>query len=137
MVKLIQPFAFGESNSPRDGRQPVAKPRRREPIAASEPERPIRVLAIDDDEGILENLAESLSASIFATKTTSSYQTFSQELERFDPDIAIIDLVMPAHDGMDVLKALRDRAYAGEIVVMICQDAPVLETVRRGASSYG
>jgi EAL domain-containing protein (putative c-di-GMP-specific phosphodiesterase class I) len=136
MVKLIQPFAFGENHA-REKVAPFSGVPERARGLMQEPSRAIRVLAIDDDPEILENLIEALNPPVFAPRGAESYEDFSTQLDQFDPDVVITDLAMPSRDGMDVLKTLRDRAYAGDIVVMSGQDGHVLETVRRVANSYG
>ncbi len=107
------------------------------PRAKPGAERPLKILAIDDDQDILENLAETLNAATYDVKTTDSFEQFSDRLRDFDPDIIVSDLAMPAHDGVDILHALRDQGYTGEIVLMSGKDGHVLESVRRVAISFG
>src|SRR5262245_33591173 len=132
MVKLVQPISCDEVESA----QPTAH-RASTPRADSTTERPLKILAIDDDADILENLADSLNAAIYDVKTTESFEQFHDRLRDFDPDIIVSDLAMPAHDGVDILHTLRDQGYTGEIVLMSGKDGHVLDSVRRVATSYG
>ena len=109
-------------------------------IDSVEPHEPrdarIRVLVIDDDADILEMIEDTLDTSRFTVRTANASERFYAELADFDPHYIITDLAMPSHDGMDVLRTLRDRSFSGAIVVASGKDGHVLDTVRRVAASY-
>ena len=136
MVKLVQPVSFDEVDSVRPDFNSIGHAALK-PTRDRSPESPIRVLVIDDDTDILGSLSDAFGASIYNVKTTNSFQGFRDQFTDFDPDFIITDLAMPTHDGMDVLHALRDQAYTGEVIVMSGKEGHVLDSVRRVASSYG
>jgi len=134
MVKFVQPVSCDDVETVRPA---VTRLDAVRPVRDRQPERPVKVLAIDDDPDILENLADTLRNSIYSVKTANCFEDFRVQLGDFDPDFIVTDLAMPAHDGMEVLQALRDQAYTGEVIVMSGKDGHVLDSVRRVAASYG
>jgi len=66
--------------------------------------RPVRVLVLDDDENLLSTLKRMGRAAGARVHTRSSWHGFEKALEEFDPDILLVDLMMPDKDGIDVLE---------------------------------
>jgi len=67
---------------------------------------PRRVMILDDDENLLKTLAtmgQKLGAQI---RTCSTWSGFEVEIEKFDPDIVLVDLMMPNMDGIEVVERL-------------------------------
>ncbi len=91
------------------------------PASLTSPERRRTVLVVDDDEAIRECLAESLESWGYEVAVAADGQdAVDALLEGLEPDLVVLDLVMPNMDGWAVLKWLRaDRDHA---------DRPVLVT---------
>lgn len=137
MVRIVQPFAVTRhmfSESQPSGSVEVMRTRAGHNEIAREQ---IRILAIDDDPDILETIAESLTEPRFRSQTTSSSEALSTLLDKFDPDIIVTDLRMPARDGIDVLRILRDRKFQGSVVLMSGSDHQIMDAARQIADSYG
>jgi EAL domain-containing protein (putative c-di-GMP-specific phosphodiesterase class I) len=134
MTKLVRPVRGGEGAAI----EPRAGDSRRLSLASDrEPERPLRVLVIDDDEAILDLLAECLEMQGYAIRTTSSADAFYRELDDFQPDVVITDLAMPSHDGLEVLRSIKGKEFRGDIIIMSGTDGHVLGAARRMAAAQG
>ena len=74
-----------------------------------------RVLLVDDDAISLEIAQAALEASGCVVACCSSPFHFASALERFEPDVALVDVLMPALDG-DILVevAKRNRSKAAQ-----------------------
>lgn len=61
-----------------------------------------------------------------------------QLVERLQPDVLIVDLVMPGLNGLEVVRQARDRSPLTRAVVlsMHANEAYVLEALRNGAAAY-
>jgi DNA-binding response OmpR family regulator len=68
--------------------------------------RPVVVLA-DDDEAITSNLAPFLERAGFAVHVAPDGLAALDLVERLDPDGCVLDVLMPAADGREVLRRLR------------------------------
>ncbi len=137
MVKLVHPVSYDDADITRPSAHHDTERSAVTPLKDRDNERPLKVLCIDDDHDILDNLADALSRALYSVKTANSFEKFRDRLVDFDPDVIVTDLAMPAHDGMDVLRALRDTSFSGEVIVMSGKDGHVLKSVRRVASAYG
>lgn len=137
MVRVIQPFAVvrGEPIDLREAR--MAQAGRSRAGKKDTGGEQIRVLVVDDDQDILDNLSEALKPPLFCVETTDSAERFPSLFDGFDPDVVITDLRMPAHDGIDVLRSLRDKGFQGNVALMSGGDGQITETAHRIAISYG
>ena len=67
-----------------------------------------KVLLIDDEVDFTELLAANLEESGYEVRQINDPTKAIAEARSFQPDICIIDLVMPRMDGGDVVSALKD-----------------------------
>ncbi len=81
-------------------------------------EPPPRILVVDDDPGIGEMLAKALKRHGFEVDTAASADEALQKSETTAYDAAIVDLVMPGHDGAELAEALRRRTPGMPIGLM-------------------
>jgi DNA-binding response OmpR family regulator len=66
----------------------------------------IRVLVIDDDPGIRLVLRKSLEFSGYEVVTAADGESGLNAVRAADPDVIVLDLMMPHTDGFDVLASL-------------------------------
>lgn len=67
-----------------------------------------RILIIDDDAELCEELAEILRGEDYAVETASDGFQGQELVRRAGYDIVILDYKMPGLNGIDVLKFIRD-----------------------------
>jgi DNA-binding response OmpR family regulator len=66
-----------------------------------------RVLLADDEAAITANLAPFLERSGYATSVVSDGQAAFDQAHAINPDLIILDVLMPLLDGREVLRRLR------------------------------
>jgi DNA-binding NtrC family response regulator len=64
-----------------------------------------RVLVVDDEPGMLENIERMLAAEGYRCETLQDPLRFRDVLAEYSPDVVITDLKMPGADGMTLLAA--------------------------------
>ncbi|MCK4709335.1 MAG: response regulator, partial [Gammaproteobacteria bacterium] len=69
--------------------------------------QPFRVLAIDDDETLLEYYATVLANAGIQVKTLSDPMQTLNVLSRFRPDVVIMDVYMPECSGLELAEVIR------------------------------
>ncbi|EKE08979.1 MAG: Response regulator [uncultured bacterium] len=85
-----------------------------------------RLLIIDDEAEIGNMLKEVGEASGYKTKALTSGQKFFEVYTKFDPTFIILDLAIPDHDGIELLRYLAQRNCIAPIVLESGQDEKVL-----------
>ncbi len=97
------------------------------------------VLIIDDESKIRKLLAANLEYEDFETYVCSNATQAIGLLtsKQVEPDVILLDLMMPQMDGMTFLKKLRKFSNTPVIIVTAKDDRPsLLEGFREGADDY-
>ncbi len=97
-----------------------------------------RILVIDDDPAIASVLKRSLAYEGFAVDTApSGAEGLALARERY-PDLAILDIMMPGLDGIEVLRRLRAADAQIPILLLTARDAPTdqVHGLAQGADDY-
>jgi two-component system KDP operon response regulator KdpE len=76
-----------------------------------------RALLIEDDPNIVDLIRSNLSVRGFDTVVSGDASHALQLLETEDPDIVLLDLMLPDADGMDLCRQIRERSTVAVIVV--------------------
>ncbi len=91
-----------------------------EPAAGRTPER---VLVVDDDPSLRRMLARTLQAEGFEVGLAADGAAALVQTERSAPDVIVLDVAMPALDGLAVCRRLRDKGLATPILMLTARDA--------------
>jgi EAL domain-containing protein (putative c-di-GMP-specific phosphodiesterase class I) len=98
---------------------------------------PKKLIVIDDDDLITELVIEAAQQVGFAGEAANDFETFKEILSRFQPDLILIDLVMPQVDGIQVMRYLAGQKCTTNILLMSGFDPKVVQTARRLGLSLG
>ncbi|ATX79229.1 diguanylate cyclase (GGDEF) domain-containing protein [Mariprofundus aestuarium] len=92
----------------------------------------LHVLAIDDDEKILELYTATLTAQGYRVHTAANGPEGLSIAETVEPDIIILDLMMPGMDGFEVAEQLKRQPRTEDIpiIVVSAKDLTVAERIR-------
>ncbi len=105
--------------------------------APVQPPSPL-IFVVDDDEGLLILLAETLRAEGYIVETANSARAARAWLADHRPDLMILDLKLPDADGPALVASLqRERAAVPFVVVTGQGDQKVaVEVMKQGALDY-
>jgi two-component system KDP operon response regulator KdpE len=76
-----------------------------------------RVLMVEDDPNIVDLIRSNLTVRGFDTVVSSDGLRALRLFETEEPDIVLLDLMLPGADGMDLCRRIRERSNVGIIVV--------------------
>ncbi len=100
----------------------------------------IRVLIADDHPVVRQGLRTYLELQpdiVIAGEAGGGVEAAAQ-VERLAPDVVLLDMVMPAGDGLEALRRIRAGSAAPRVIVLTSfpADERVLEAMRAGAAGY-
>lgn len=96
-----------------------------------------RVAVVDDDRMIREMLELGLSREGFEVATAADGQAALELVRRFDPEVIILDIMMPKIDGFALLPMLREISHVP--ILMLTAKGALEDKVRSlgaGADDY-
>jgi CheY-like chemotaxis protein len=88
----------------------------------------MKILAVDDDADILEYLTSFLEDEGHEVAVASDERMALASLERFDPHVILIDVMLPGRSGLDLLVRLRRDPRRSDVpLVLVTGDDGVLK----------
>ncbi len=99
-----------------------------------------KVLIVDDDQTLCEMYSERLKADNFDVVLAKDGAEGLRQVVKFDPDIILLDLMMPRVSGFDVLDILKSSPKTKQIPIIVLtaliQDESREQSLRAGADDY-
>ena len=98
-----------------------------------------KVLIVDDEPNIVVSLQFLMRKSGFETSVARDGDEALVEVERFRPDILLLDVMMPSRDGYEVCRQLRASGWTELKIVMLTakgRETEVTKGLALGADAY-
>lgn len=98
-----------------------------------------RILIVDDEPNIVTSLEFVMRKSGFETAVARDGDEALAEVERFRPDLVLLDTMMPRRDGYEVCQTLRTSGWDDLKIVMLTakgRETEVAKGLAVGADSY-
>jgi two-component system alkaline phosphatase synthesis response regulator PhoP len=100
----------------------------------------LRIVVIDDDPDLLLLCRVNLHLEGFEVHEASGGTEGLELIAACDPDVVILDVMMPKLDGFDVLRAIRANPHTSELPVVILSarvgKSDQAQGYRSGADAY-
>lgn len=97
-----------------------------------------KILVVDDEASIRLTLCAFLKNAGYASEAAADAQTASRMIWENDYDIVVTDIIMPQMNGMELLKKIREKSEAIQVIIMTGE--PTVDTaitaVQGGANDY-
>jgi two-component system OmpR family response regulator len=95
------------------------------PLPQTDKLSPVRVLVVDDDDAFRNSLVGALQKELdFKVKEAADGYGAGKMLGEFEPDVVILDLVMPGIDGFKVCRDIKSGEKAGQIRIIVVTGFP-------------
>jgi len=99
-----------------------------------------KILAVDDEKSIIRLIEVNLVHEGYNVVTASDGKEALEKVAREQPDLVVLDVMMPFLDGFEVLHELKKDPDTRDIPVIMltakAQDADVFNGYRSGADCY-
>jgi two-component system, NarL family, response regulator LiaR len=100
----------------------------------------IRVLLVDDHAVVREGLRNflALQDGLEIVGEAGDGNEAIEQAQRLEPDVILMDLVMPGLDGIGAMRQLRSRSPRSRVIVLtsFLEDERVLPAIQAGAAGY-
>jgi CheY-like chemotaxis protein len=98
----------------------------------------LRVLVVDDDPDIClltRRLLTTLGCESFDSKNGIEAEELVKTLQ---PDMILLDIMMPVQDGYETCKRLREQGFTGAVIMIsaLQEQAEKVKTQNAGANAY-
>src|SRR5713101_8016558 len=80
---------------------------------------PLKVLVIDDTENIVEFIKLGLKYEGFQVEVAADGPQGLAAAQRINPDLVILDLMLPGMDGLEVCRRLRSNPITQNIAILM------------------
>jgi len=100
---------------------------------------PARVLIVDDEPNIVVSLQFLMRKGGFETSVARDGEEALLEVERFRPDLVLLDVMMPRKDGYEVCQQLRSSGWDDLKIVMLTakgRESEITKGLALGADAY-
>ncbi len=84
---------------------------------------PMRALIVDDEESLADLVAMSLRYEGWDVVTAHSVKEALEGAKKFNPDIAVLDIMLPDGDGLSLMKSLRTTHHGLPVLFLTAKDA--------------
>ena len=98
-----------------------------------------KVLIVDDEPNIVTSLTFLMKKSGFETSVARDGDEALTEVERFRPDLVLLDVMMPRRDGFEVCQTLRAAGQTGLKIILLTakgRETEVAKGLAVGADAY-
>jgi two-component system phosphate regulon response regulator PhoB len=99
-----------------------------------------RILVVDDEEDLLELIRYNLGKEGYQVRCVSSGEMALREVRSQPPDLVLLDLMLPAVDGLSVCRILKGDPQTQHIPIMMVtaktEEADVVTGLEIGADDY-
>jgi len=113
---------------------------RRDPRSNSEKDDDLKILIIEDEETLLNNLADKLSAEGFKVSSATDGETGLGMIRSESPDLIVLDIMLPGLDGLSICRMVRhDTATAHIPIIMLTARGTEVDKIvglESGADDY-
>ena len=98
----------------------------------------MNVLIVEDDKLLADGLKSALERASYKVTHAGNRLVADQQLRAYEFDLVVLDLGLPDMDGLEVLRALRQRKQAVPVLVLTARDGmdQQIESLDAGADDY-
>jgi len=97
-----------------------------------------RILVVDDEQSIVDAVATALRYEGFDVDEAYSGRTALETVMRREPDLVVLDWMLPDIEGIEVGRRLRAQGYKTAVLFLTAKDATEhkVEALRAGGDDY-
>lgn len=98
----------------------------------------MKILIVEDETDLQQAIATSLAKELFITETAGNFNDALEKIGIYNYDCILLDIMLPGGDGLELLKHLKQRNNAGNVIIISAKDSldDKLNGLDLGADDY-
>ncbi|KIA65960.1 response regulator transcription factor [Nocardia vulneris] len=98
----------------------------------------MRVLVVDDEDSVREALVRAMDSEGYETRAVADGAAALAEIQRWQPEVVLLDVLMPFMDGLTACRRLRAQGDRTPILMLTARDAVAdrVDGLDAGADDY-
>ena len=100
----------------------------------------VKILVVEDEAPIQELLQFNLERVKYKVKVADSGEEALKQASKFNPDLILLDIMLPGTDGLEVCKTLKASSKTENIPIImltaLCEEADIVTGLELGADDY-
>jgi two-component system alkaline phosphatase synthesis response regulator PhoP len=108
--------------------------------SAAEQSGPYDILVVDDEEDLLELVRYNLSRDGYRVTGVGTGEDALKSVRRQPPDLIVLDLMLPAVDGLEVCRRLKGDSKTRDVPIIMLtaksEESDMVAGLERGADDY-
>ncbi|WP_029898145.1 response regulator transcription factor [Nocardia brasiliensis] len=98
----------------------------------------MRVLVVDDEDSVRAALVRAMDSEGYETRAAADGAAALAEIQRWQPEVVLLDVLMPFMDGLTACRRLRARGDRTPILMLTARDAVAdrVDGLDAGADDY-
>ncbi|RKY41962.1 MAG: hypothetical protein DRP85_04465 [Candidatus Makaraimicrobium thalassicum] len=92
------------------------------------------ILIIDDDKDLLSLLKSRLDSAGYKTRTLADPMKAEEYIDRYNPDLLIIDIFMPERTGFNLIREFNEKGLYQDVpkIFLTCLDDDIEKITAKG-----
>src|SRR5690625_7821694 len=101
-------------------------------------DNPKKILIVEDEPRLVFTVKDTLEAENYEVEVVSDGHDAVDKEKEFEPDLMILDLMLPNVSGYDICKKIRDLRYTFPIIMLTARDQEIdtVSGLNIGADDY-
>lgn len=97
-----------------------------------------KILVIEDDFAIRQSVEYALRRAHYEVKTLDSGAEALETIERFAPDLIVLDIMLPGKDGHEIIQELRSKDSSTAVIMIsaLGESSDKVKGLELGADDY-
>ncbi len=98
----------------------------------------MKILIIEDDQGMQEVISQSLIKARYVVETASTLDEARSKLLLYEYDCVLLDIMLPDGNGLSLLKELAEKKINRNVIILSARDSvdDKIEGLELGADDY-
>jgi FixJ family two-component response regulator len=111
---------------------------RREADMISARDTHVTITLLDDDPSVVKATSRLLLSAGWKVKSFTDPFEFLCHAKGANPQVVVLDILMPAMDGLEVQRQLRDFSPASKVIILTSKDDPAIraKAMNAGAMAF-